>query len=102
MSVTVPTVEEIWKRLMVHEPSLMTPLGLLSGEVLTYLEAHGATPMRRLIRELSWPSTMVTMAVGALVREGLAQAVQHDLEVIVEIRRAGAIAAAPVPAKQSA
>jgi hypothetical protein len=68
--------------------SLMTPLGWAEGEVLTYLERHGATPVRRIIRELEWPAPMIMMAVGALVREGLVQATRHDLEVIVEPNRA--------------
>ena len=64
--------------------SLMTPLGLISGDVLTYLEERGATTVRRLVRELEWPSQMIMMAVGSLIREGLVRAAQHDLEVIVE------------------
>jgi hypothetical protein len=66
--------------------SLMTPLGVVEGDILAYLEAHGATPLRRLVRELEWPSPMVMMGVGALVRERLIQARQHELEVIVEAR----------------
>ena len=82
---TVPTMEEISNR-MVEPPSLslMTTLGLISGEVLTYLEAHGATTLHRLIRELEWPARMTMMAVGALVRQGMIRAIQHDLEVILE------------------
>ena len=64
--------------------SLMTPLGLISGDVLTYLEERGTTTVRRLVREVEWPSQMITMAIGSLIREGLVRAVQHDLEVIVE------------------
>ena len=85
MTVIVPTAEEIVRRITTPEaPSLMTPLGLIEGEVLTYLETHGATTLRRLIRELEWSAPMVMMAIGALVREGLVRAIQHDLEVIVE------------------
>lgn len=69
------------------ERSLVTSLGIIEGEVLLYLDVHGATPVRRLIRELEWPSPLVTMGVGALIREGLVQASQHELEVIVEPRR---------------
>ena len=64
--------------------SLRTLVGIVGGEVLTYVEEQGATPMRRLIRELEWPSQVVIMAVGALVREGLVQAMSHELEVIIE------------------
>ncbi len=64
--------------------SLMTPLGLVSGDVLTHLEAHGATSLRGLIRHIGWSAPLVTMAVGALVRSGHVRAVQHDLEIIVE------------------
>lgn len=84
---TVPTVDEILKRIAAPvATSLMTPLGLIGGEVLMYLEQHGATTLRRLIRELEWSAPLVMMAVGALVREGLVRAAQHDLEVIVEAR----------------
>ena len=69
------------------ERSLVTSLGIIEGEVLLYLDVHGATPVRRLIRELEWPSPLVTMGVGALIREGLVQASQRELEVIVEPRR---------------
>ena len=69
-----------------HDASLMTPLGLVEGDALVYLEMHGATAIRRLVRELEWPAPMIMMAVGALVRDGLVRAIQHDLEVIVELR----------------
>lgn len=72
------------------EGSLITPLGLVEGEVLTALEQRGAIPMRWLIRELDWPASMVIMAVGALIRQGLVRATRHDLEVAIE--------PAPVPA----
>ena len=86
--VMLPMIEEGWKKPPVREreqsTSLMTPLGLIEGEVLTHVEVHGATALRRLIRELQWPATLVMMAVGALVRAGLVRAVQYDLEVILQ------------------
>ena len=72
----------------VEPPSLMTTIGVVEGEVLTYLESHGPTSLRRLMRELDWASPLVIMAVGALVRQGLVRATQHDLEVILEPERA--------------
>ena len=53
--------------------SLITMIGLAEGDTLEYLETHGATALRTLTRELPWPSPIVTMAVGALIREGLAR-----------------------------
>lgn len=79
---------------------LLMSLGLIEGEILTYLERHGATTLRRLIRELEWSAPMVMMAVGALVRERLIRATQHDLEVIVEPERAWA--ASPHPPRERA
>jgi hypothetical protein len=67
--------------------SLMTPLAWVEGDVLTYLERHGATPLRRLVRELEWTSPLVMMAVGALVREGLVQGIRHELEVVLQPNR---------------
>ncbi len=68
-------------------PSIMTPLGVVEGEVLTYLDRHGDTTLRRLNRELSWPAYMVMMAVGALVRAGLVRGIQRNLEVLVKMRK---------------
>ncbi|MBI2173708.1 MAG: hypothetical protein HYU33_00720 [Candidatus Omnitrophica bacterium] len=67
--------------------SLMTPLGLVEGEVLTYLERHQSTTLRRLNRELEWPAYMVMMGVGALIRVGLVRGIQHDLEVVLKLRK---------------
>lgn len=67
--------------------SIITTLGIISGEILTDLEQHGSSTVRRLIRELSWPAPMMMMAIGALTREGLIRASQHDLEIVIELRR---------------
>lgn len=65
--------------------SLMTPIGVVAGDILSYLGEHGTTPLRRLVRDLPWTSPMVMMAVGALIREGLIEADQHELEVVVSL-----------------
>jgi hypothetical protein len=65
-------------------PSLMTPLGVISGDVLAYMDGHKRTTLRRLIRELQWPAALVMMGVGALIREGLLRGVQRDLDVVLE------------------
>ena len=70
--------------------TLVTSLGIIEGEVLLHLDINGATPVRRLIRDLEWPASLVTMAVGALIREGLVQADRHELEVILEPRHRAA------------
>lgn len=67
--------------------SLMTPLALVEGEVLAYLDERPIVPLRRLRRELGWPADMVMMAVGALIRAGLVRGVQRDLEVVVKLRK---------------
>jgi len=87
--VLLPMVEDEWKKPPVSPGGipLITSLGLIEGEVLTYLEQHGATRLRGLVRELEWPARMVMMAVGALIREGLVRGVQHELEIIVELLR---------------
>jgi len=64
----------------------MTSLGLVEGEVLTYLEEHGATMLRELIWKLEQSTAMVTMGVGALIREGLVEGRQQDVNVMVNLR----------------
>lgn len=87
----LPLVEQEWKEPPVETEDipLITTLGLIEGEVLTFLEEHGATTLRGLIRELEWPARMVMMAVGGLVREHLVRATQRELEVILELLAAG-------------
>lgn len=67
---------------------LVTQLGIIEGEVLTYLEQGGRTTLRQLIRDLEWPAPMITMAIGAAIRQGLVRATRHDLEVVLEPERA--------------
>jgi hypothetical protein len=83
----LPIIEEEWKKPpadVAERTSLLTRVEVIEGDVLTYLERQGATPLRRLTRELEWPPTMILMAVGALTQEGLVRAVQHDLELVIE------------------
>ena len=83
----LPTTLHDWKRLPVEQPkrTLITQLGLAEGEVLTCLEEYGSTTLRRLNRELDWPASIVMMAVGALVRARLVLAIQHDLEIVIQL-----------------
>ena len=79
-----------WKRPadVTTRPSLMTPLGVVEGEVLTYLDGH--TPqvtLRQLNQELGWPAYLVMMAVGSLIRSGLVRGIRHNLDVVVKPRK---------------
>ena len=73
------------------EISTVTNLGVIEGEILQYLDVHGATPIRQVIRELSWPGAMVSTTIGALAREGLIRALRREREVVVESTRPGFI-----------
>ena len=66
------------------ESSLMTVLGIAEGDVLEYLEGHGAASLYRVIQTQEWPSSMVIMAVGALIRQGLIRGDQRRLEPVHE------------------
>jgi uncharacterized membrane protein len=87
--VVLSMVEEEWKKPLARaeRSSLMTPLGLVEGEVLAYLDRQGIATLRRLNQQLGWPAYMVMMAVGALIRAGLVRGIQHDLEVVVKLRK---------------
>ena len=50
---------------------LNTTISIVEGEILTYLEKHGFSRLKKVIRDLEWPMAEVMMAVGALIREGL-------------------------------
>lgn len=63
--------------------SLMTPIALIEGEVLSYLEEHGTATAKKLVDELKWPATLVLMGIGALVRSGLIQAKKIGYQVLL-------------------
>lgn len=63
--------------------SLMTPVGVVEGDILTYLEQHDAVTLDQLIQQLAWPSLVIVMAVGALIREGLIRASQFGKDFLV-------------------
>jgi len=65
--------------------SVVTLVGLVEGDVLAYLEGHGSATLRELIRALEWSAPLVTMGVGALIRQGLVRGIRHDLEVVLEV-----------------
>ena len=48
------------------------------------IERRGRTTLRRLTRELHWPSTLVMMAVGALIRQGLVRGSQGGVDTVLE------------------
>ncbi len=97
--VLVLNVEEEWRKLPMEKKgrSLVTHLGIIEGEVLTYLEQHGTTALRQLIRDLEWPAPMITMAIGAAIRQGLVRAIRHDLEVVLEPEREWRVPTQPAP-----
>ncbi len=63
--------------------SLITALGILSGEVLTCVEHHGTVTLRELKRMVGETTPMVMMAVGALVRQGLVRATDWGGQVVI-------------------
>ena len=62
------------------DSSLVTSLGLIEGEVLTYLEENGRAPHGQLMMRLAWPAVMITMAIGSLIRQGLIRHVPQERE----------------------
>ena len=68
---------------------LITLLGMVEGEMLTYLEAHGATALSNLARTLEWPTPLIVMAAGALIRQGLAQGVKSQRGTLLAPQAAG-------------
>ena len=69
-----------WK----HSSTIITSLGLLSGEILMYLETHGRATAGQLSKELGWAVPMVMMAIGTLIRQGLVLARPFNLEIMIQ------------------
>ena len=64
--------------------ALVTELGMIEGEILLWLESEGGTNARDLVRQMPWPSRQVMMAIGSLIRQGLARGVERELDITVQ------------------
>ncbi len=84
MEQAVMPSEELGASAGTDGPSLITLLGVVSGEVLLYTERQGRTTLRHLIQTLEWPASFIMMGVGALVRQGLLRALQQEVDIILE------------------
>lgn len=62
------------------EVPIITILGVVEGEVLEWLESHGPMPLYRLIQAQERPPSLIIMAVGALIRQGMLMGNEHRLE----------------------
>ena len=81
----LPMLEQEWRKPpMPSEPLVILNLDMIEGDVLGYLHEYGAAPLRRLTRELEWPSLMIRAAVDDLAHRGLLRASQCEFEVLVE------------------
>ncbi len=65
-------------------PSLFTLVGMAETEILQLLERQGRMTLHRLVQALEWPSGVIVMAAGVLIREQRVQGRQRDFEVILE------------------
>ncbi len=66
------------------ETPIMAVLGVVEGEILERLESSGPMPLYRLIQAQEQPASLVMMAVGALIRQGLLTGNEHRLELVRE------------------
>jgi len=83
----LPTSERDWQKppMSEEEAPLMTTIGLVSGDVLTTMEHDGTVTLKELAHELRhWPASLVTMAVGSLIRRGLVRGIQRGQEVVLQ------------------
>jgi len=64
--------------------SLMTPLGLVEGDILKHLEDGPLVAIQDLVRELEWPAHMILMAAGSLIRQGYVRGIQHEAALVLE------------------
>lgn len=86
--VLLPMVEDEWKKpaaATTWDTSVITLLGVVQGEILEALESHGPMSLYRLIQSQDRPASTVTMAVGALIREGLVGGNEPRLHAIAHV-----------------
>ncbi len=65
--------------------SVNTTLGLIGGEVLLSLETCGPVSLGDVVSKLEWPSELVYMAVGSLIRRHMVGASFRGDEIVVHL-----------------
>lgn len=86
LAMPIDSLEQVGIRRGHEGMPLMTALGLIGGDVLTYLDDHGAARLEELSQRIDWPRWMTLMGVGALVRQGLVRAMRQADGVTIEGR----------------
>jgi DNA-binding MarR family transcriptional regulator len=74
---------ELIKEPAMKNTNLIITIGIIEGEILTYLENSGKATMAELTRDLEWPSSFLWMALGALVKGGLVLTEKHELDMVI-------------------
>jgi hypothetical protein len=86
LAMPIDSLEQVGIRRGHEGMPLMTALGLIGGDVLTYLDEHGVGRLDELSQRIDWPRWMTLMGVGALVRQGLVRAMRQTDGVTIEGR----------------
>ncbi len=67
-----------------EDVSLMTPIGVAQGDALFYLEQKGSAYVCDMATHLEWPTPVMMLAAGALIRDGLVKAKTQNGEIVLE------------------
>lgn len=66
-----------------RELDLITPLGVVEGEILSVLDEREKATVGELQMELDQPRSLVMMAAGALIREGLVRGIKQEADFVI-------------------
>jgi len=76
---------EQWEELGVKRngASLLTPVSLVEGEILEFMETRSKTTLSEIVAHLSWPVPIIMIGVGGLINQGLLIAMRHDTFILL-------------------
>lgn len=62
---------------------MITEIGITAGEIWHYLDGHGKSAMRDIVKGIGKPADVAMMSVGWLAREGhvVVEKVKNDYQV---------------------
>jgi Protein of unknown function (DUF2582). len=70
---------------------MITKIGIVAGEIWHYLDQHGESRLRVMLKGIDRPRDLILMSLGWLAREGHIILKEEASEFIIVLRKTGSL-----------
>lgn len=68
---------------------MITEIGITAGEIWHYLDEHGESRLKFMLKEIERPRDLILMSLGWLAREGHVILREEGADFIISLRKGG-------------